>query len=108
VKSKRLGPERLQAVEHIVLLLSYLVHKQPYPKVEIFLCQFCNAVKTRGANFSLVTRHLLTLSKRRPKIVSDTIAIFNQIFRVLPSQSIIVLEAVIGNSATKAKGMRLD
>jgi len=104
VKSKRLGPERLQAVEHIVLLLSHLVHKQPYPKVEIFLCQFCNAVKSRGSSFALVTRHLLTFSKRRPKIVSDVLAIFNHVLRVLPSQSVVVLEAVIGNSATKAKG----
>ncbi|XP_065344263.1 serine/threonine-protein kinase 36 [Cloeon dipterum] len=103
VKSKQLSSERLLAIENIILLLSYLVYKQPYPKVDIFLNQFCNAVKSRGSSFALVTRHLLTLSKRRPKIVSDTLSIYNHIIRILPSQSLVVLEAIIGNSATKAK-----
>ncbi|XP_059487981.1 serine/threonine-protein kinase 36 [Neocloeon triangulifer] len=106
VKSKRLGPERLQAVEHVVLLLSHLVHRQPYPKVEIFLCQWCNAVRSRGPSFALLTRHLLTLSKRRPKIVADTLAIFNHVLRALPSQAVLVLEALVGNSATKARGKK--
>ncbi|KAL3269712.1 hypothetical protein HHI36_008772 [Cryptolaemus montrouzieri] len=78
-----LNDEDLETLEYIYLLITHLVHVR-----EEFLEQFCDALVILNI-FHLIHR-FLSLSKRRPRIVLDLVAILTHILRKTPENSELV------------------
>ncbi|XP_008545603.1 serine/threonine-protein kinase fused [Microplitis demolitor] len=84
-----LSPEQLQALESSMLVLCRLVHSE-----DKFLVQFCQAVDI--VNGVTLLRELLSLEKRKVRIVADSLAILNNILRLLPANIELVEKVVFG------------
>ncbi|KAH0552280.1 serine/threonine-protein kinase fused [Cotesia glomerata] len=83
-----LSPEQLQALESSMLVLCRLVHSD-----QKFLDQFCQAVDIIGVN---LLREMLTLERRKVRIVADLLAILNNTLRSLPRNVELVEKVVFG------------
>ncbi|XP_019701055.1 serine/threonine-protein kinase fused isoform X2 [Harpegnathos saltator] len=82
-----LSADELQALEYSMLVLCRLVHEQ-----DQFLMQFCDAVYI--VNGMPLLQQLLTLEKRKARVVADLVAILNNILRSQPEYAELV-EAVV-------------
>ncbi|XP_022902513.2 serine/threonine-protein kinase fused [Onthophagus taurus] len=67
----------LQALEDIFCLICYLIHSN-----DKFLHQFCDSIVV--FNVYNLTRQLLTLTKKKIRIVNDLLAILTQVLRKTP------------------------
>lgn len=83
-----LSADELQALECTMLLLCRLVYVQ-----EQFLTQFCDAVYI--VNGMPLLQQLLTLEKRKARVVADLIAILNNILRSQPENAELVEKVVL-------------
>lgn len=72
--ASKLSSDELQTLEYTMLVLCSLVHTR-----QKFLIQFCNAIDI--VNGMAFLQQLLTLRKRKPRVVADLIAILNHIMR---------------------------
>ncbi|KAK6625506.1 hypothetical protein RUM43_005805 [Polyplax serrata] len=86
-----LSSDELQALEAICLLICYLVHCN-----EDFLIQFCDAVAILNA-VTLLQQFLL-LGRRKLRVVTDYLAIFNLILQQLPENADLVEQIILGTS----------
>ncbi|XP_043269140.1 serine/threonine-protein kinase fused isoform X2 [Venturia canescens] len=83
-----LSADELQALEASLLVLCRLVHAG-----QQFLTQFCDAVYiVNGIPF---LRQLLTLEKRKARIIGDLVAILNNILRLQPENADLVKGVMI-------------
>lgn len=89
-----LSADELQALEYSMLVLCRLVHEK-----DQFLMQFCDAIYI--VNGMPLLQQLLTLEKRKARVVADLVAILNNILRSQPEYAELV-EAVV--LRTKAAG----
>lgn len=87
-----LSADELQALEYSMLVLCRLVHEK-----EQFLTQFCDAIYI--VNGMPLLQQLLTLGKRKARIVTDLVAILNNILRSQPEYAELV-EAVVLRTKT--------
>ncbi|XP_012282365.1 serine/threonine-protein kinase fused isoform X2 [Orussus abietinus] len=94
-----LSADELQALECAMLLLCRLVYVN-----EQFLTQFCDAVYIVSGMPLL--QQLLTLEKRKARVVADLVAILNNILRSQPENAELV-ERVILRSKTPGGGVEL-
>ncbi|KAK2583323.1 hypothetical protein KPH14_009325 [Odynerus spinipes] len=83
-----LSADELQALECTMLLLCRLVYVH-----EQFLTQFCDAVYI--VNGMPLLQQLLTLEKRKARVVADLIAILNNILRSQPENAELVEKVVL-------------
>lgn len=88
-----LSADELQALECTILLLCRLVYVQ-----EKFLTQFCDAVYI--VNGMTMFQQLLTLEKRKARVVADLIAIMNNVLRSQPENAELVERVVLRNKST--------
>lgn len=89
-----LSADELQALEYTMLLLCRLVYVQ-----DQFLMQFCDAVYiVNGIEF---LQQLLTLEKRKARVVTDLVAILNNVLRSQPENAELVERVVL---RTKTSG----
>lgn len=93
-----LSADELQALEYSMLVLCRLVHEK-----DQFLMQFCDAIYI-VSGMSLL-QQLLTLEKRKARVVTDLIAILNNILRSQPEYAELV-EAVVLRTKTPGKRMK--
>ncbi|XP_015118471.1 serine/threonine-protein kinase fused [Diachasma alloeum] len=84
-----LSADELQTIECIMLILCRLVYAN-----EKFLTQFCDAVYI--VNGVPLLQQLYTLEKRKPRVVADLVAIFNNILRSQPENAELVEKVVLG------------
>lgn len=91
-----LSADELQALEYSMLVLCRLIHEK-----DQFLMQFCDAIYI--VNGMPVLQQLLTLEKRKARVVADLVAILNNILRSQPEYAELV-EAVV--LRTKTPGER--
>ena len=94
--ASELSSDELQTLESGILLLCRLVHAKGK-----FLTQFCDAIYiVNGMPF---LEQLLALDRRKPRIVSDLVAILNNILRTQPENAALVETVVLRteNNATK-------
>ena len=84
-----LSADELQALECICLLLCHLTHAD-----EDFLIQFCDAVAILNAT-SLLQQFLL-LGRRKVRVVTDLVAVFSHVLRVLPENAGLIDQIVLG------------
>ena len=83
-----LSADELQAIECTVLLLCRLVYVQ-----EHFLTQFCDAVYIVSGIPLL--QQLMTLEKRKPRVVAYLVAILNNVLRSQPENAELVERVVL-------------
>ncbi|KAI4461070.1 protein kinase related [Holotrichia oblita] len=83
----------LQALEHIYGLICYLVYSD-----DQFLYQFCDALMI--LNVYVLIHKLLSLNKKRIKIVNDIIAILTQVLRKTPENYELVNRVILCASLT--------
>ncbi|XP_043498981.1 serine/threonine-protein kinase fused isoform X1 [Polistes fuscatus] len=83
-----LSADELQALECTMLLLCRLVYVQ-----EQFLTQFCDAIYI--VNGMPLLQQLLTLEKRKARVVADLVAILNNILRSQPENAELVEKVVL-------------
>lgn len=83
-----LSADELQALECVMLMLCRLVHVQ-----EQFLTQFCDAVYI--VNGMPLLRQLLSLEKRKARVVADLVAILNNVLRCQPENAELVERVVL-------------
>ncbi|XP_066602931.1 serine/threonine-protein kinase fused [Prorops nasuta] len=90
-QASTLSADELQALECVTLLLCRLVHND-----EQFLTQFCDAIYiVNGVPF---LQQLLTLEKRKARIVIDLLAILNCILRSQPENAELVERVVFSRT----------
>ncbi|XP_011300431.1 serine/threonine-protein kinase fused [Fopius arisanus] len=95
-----LSADELQTIECIMLILCRLVYAN-----EKFLTQFCDAVYiVNGVPF---LQQLYTLEKRKPRVVADLVAIFNNILRSQPENAELVEKVVLGNAGAVEQFVKL-
>lgn len=83
-----LSADELQALECAMLVLCRLVYAK-----EQFLTQFCDAVYiVKGMPF---LQQLLTLEKRKARIVTDLVAVLNNVLRLQPENAELVERVVL-------------
>ncbi|XP_032673839.1 serine/threonine-protein kinase fused [Odontomachus brunneus] len=87
-----LSADELQALEYSMLVLCRLVHEK-----DQFLMQFCDAIYIVSGMPLL--QQLLTLEKRKARVVTDLVAILNNILRSQPEYAELV-EAVVLRTKT--------
>lgn len=92
-----LSTDELQALESVMLVLCRLVYTE-----DQFLMQFCDAIYI--VNGMSLLQELLTLDKRKPRIVADLVAILNNILRSQPENAELVEQVVL---RTKTPGESL-
>ncbi|KAK9747216.1 Protein kinase domain [Popillia japonica] len=88
-----LSGDDLQALEHIYGLICYLVYSD-----DQFLYQFCDALMI--LNVYVLIHKLLSLNKKRIKIVNDIIAILTQVLRKTPENYELVNRVILCASLT--------
>ncbi|KRT79433.1 hypothetical protein AMK59_6419 [Oryctes borbonicus] len=88
-----LNGDDLQALEHIYGLICYLVHSD-----DQFLYQFCDALMI--LNVYVLIHKLLSLNKKKIKIVNDIIAILTQVLRRTPENYELVNRVILCASLT--------
>ncbi|XP_014480493.1 PREDICTED: serine/threonine-protein kinase fused [Dinoponera quadriceps] len=93
-----LSADELQALEYSMLVLCRLVHER-----DQFLMQFCDAIYI--VNGMPLLQQLLTLEKRKARVVADLVAILNNILRSQPEYAELV-EAVV--LRTKTPGVSVE
>lgn len=92
-----LSADELQALECAMLLLCRLVYVQ-----DQFLMQFCDAIYiVNGMSF---LQQLLTLERRKARIVADLVAILNNVLRSQPENAELV-ERVVLRTKTPGKSI---
>lgn len=89
-----LSADELQTLECVMLMLCRLVYVQ-----EQFLTQFCDAVYI--VNGIPLLQQLLTLDKRKARVVADLVAILNNVLRRQPENAELVERVVL---QTKSPG----
>jgi len=83
-----LSADELQALERVLLVVCRLVYIE-----DQFLMQFCNAIYiVNGVPF---LQELLTLEKRKTRIVTDLVAILNNVLRSQPENAELVERVVL-------------
>lgn len=87
-----LSADELQALECVMLMLCRLVYVQ-----EQFLTQFCDAVYI--VNGIPLLQQLLTLEKRKARVVADLVAILNNVLRCQPENAELVERVVLRTKA---------
>ncbi|XP_012264589.2 serine/threonine-protein kinase fused isoform X2 [Athalia rosae] len=95
-----LSADELQALECVMLVLCRLVYVQ-----EQFLTQFCDAVYI--VNGMPLLQQLLTLEKRKSRVVADLVAILNNVLRCQPENAELVERVVLRTKAPEQLGKLL-
>ncbi|XP_046478154.1 serine/threonine-protein kinase fused isoform X1 [Neodiprion pinetum] len=83
-----LSADELQALECVMLMLCRLVYVQ-----EQFLTQLCDAIYI--VNGMPLLQQLITLEKRKSRVVADLVAIFNNVLRCQPENAELVERVVL-------------
>ncbi|KAF7992667.1 hypothetical protein HCN44_005011 [Aphidius gifuensis] len=86
--SSTLSPDELQTIECTMLILCRLVYMK-----EQFLMQFCDAIYI--VNGIPLLQQLMGLEKRKARVVTDLVAILNNILRLQPENAELVENVVL-------------